>query len=510
MSDTLYATVCEYYRETALLETVAETLAWDERTNLPPGGAEYRGEQLAYLAREIHRRRTAPQVGEWLQSLAGQDLSNIDADADADVREMRREYERRRMLPEALVSELARLTVEGQQVWAQARQANDFASFRPVLERIVARKREEAEALRGGGADTSGGGESLYDALLEDYEPGATAAKMATLFAALRDALAPLVKSVVESGREAPTEILRRLYPIEAQRQFSIFAAKRIGFDFDRGRIDVSAHPFCSGIAPSDCRLTTRYSERLFPNAFFGTLHESGHGLYEQGLRKERHGLPSGTYLSLGIHESQSLMWENFVGRSRGFWRYFFPAAQGAFPEALGDVDAEAFYFAINGVRPSLIRVDADQATYSLHVIVRFELEMALLDGSLAVSDLPGAWNEKYRKYLGVESPTDSDGVLQDVHWSAGLFGYFPTYTLGHLNGAQLFEQARNDLGDLDEQFARCEFRPLLDWLREKVHRVGRTCSSTELIERVTGRPLSQEPFLTHLRRRLGPLYGIA
>lgn len=509
MSDNLYATVCEYYRETALLETVAETLAWDERTNLPPGGADYRGEQLAYLAREIHRRRTAPKVGEWLQSLHGADLSSVDPDAAADVREMQREYERRRKLPEALVSELARLTVEGQQVWALARRANDFASFRPVLERIVARKREEAQALGGGAANHRVGGESIYDALLEDYEPGATAAEMTTLFAALRDALAPLVRSVVESGREAPTEILRRLYPIEAQRQFSIFAAKRIGFDFDRGRIDVSAHPFCSGIAPNDCRLTTRYSERLFPNAFFGTLHESGHGLYEQGLRKERHGLPSGTYLSLGIHESQSLMWENFVGRSRGFWRYFFPAAQGAFPEALRDVDAESFYFAINGVRPSLIRVDADQATYSLHVIVRFELEIALLEGSLAVADLPGAWNEKYQKYLGVQSPTDSDGVLQDVHWSAGLFGYFPTYTLGHLNAAQLFEQAGNDLGDLDEQFARCEFRPLLDWLREKIHRVGRTCSSTDLIERVTGRPLSQEPFLAHLRRRLGPLYGI-
>ena len=269
------------------------------------------------------------------------------------------------------------------------------------------------------------------------------------MLADLRAELVPLVQAIMQSGREAPVEILQREYPVAAQEAFGKAAAAAIGFDFERGRLDVTHHPFCSGMGPHDCRITTRYDERFFNSAFFGILHEAGHGIYDQGLRPEQFGLPPGTYVSLGIHESQSRMWENLVGRSRAFWQHFFPQLQAAFPAAVGDVTLDDFFWAINHVAPSLIRVEADEATYNLHIIVRFELEQALLSQDLAVGDLPAAWSEKYREYLGIEPPTDADGCLQDVHWSAALIGYFPTYSLGNLYASQFFEQADRDLGGL-------------------------------------------------------------
>ncbi|MEX0977907.1 MAG: carboxypeptidase M32 [Pirellulales bacterium] len=279
--------------------------------------------------------------------------------------------------------------------------------------------------------------------------------------------------------------------------------------DFRRGRLDVTAHPFCTELGPNDCRITTRYDEHFFNGAFFGTLHEAGHGIYDQGLRTDWYGLPPGEYVSLGIHESQSRLWENLVGRSRAFWQHFFPALQQAFPAALSGVSLDGFYFAINDVRPSLVRVEADEATYNLHILVRFELEQALLKGDLPVSDLPGAWNEKYHQYLGIRPDSDSDGVLQDVHWSAGLVGYFPTYSLGNLYASQFFEQAEKDLGALAPQFARGEFAPLRRWLTENIHRHGRCFSAAELVQRITGKPLSHAPLIAHLRKKLGPLYGM-
>jgi carboxypeptidase Taq len=284
--------------------------------------------------------------------------------------------------------------------------------------------------------------------------------------------------------------------------------AEAIGFDFRRGRIDVTAHPFCAGMGPHDCRITTRYDEHDFPMAFFGILHEAGHGLYEQGLPTEHYGLPPGSYVSLGIHESQSRLWENAVGRSRSFWRHFFPLAQQRFPDALSDVGLDDFHFAVNDVRPSLIRVEADEATYNLHIIIRFELERAVLAGELRVADLPGAWRDKYRENLGIEPPSDADGVLQDIHWSAGLIGYFPTYTLGNLYAAQFFAQADADLGGIDGLLARGEFAPLLGWLRDRIHVRGQCYSAAELAVAVTGRPLSHQPLLDLLRGKYDPLYA--
>jgi len=497
-----YEKLCAHARQTALLTTTQSLLGFDERTKLPPAGGPYRAEQMSYLAGVIHQRQTAPQLGEWLAQLADSPLAaGPHSDAGADIAGMRRDYNRKTKLPQALVEELARLAVIGQQMWALARKANDFARFQPLLERIVELKRQEAAAI--------GYQDVPYDALLDEYEPGAKTKEVERALAGLREQLVPLVAEIAASPRRPDLGPLRRHYPISMQEKFGREAAAAIGYDLTAGGLEVTNHPFCTTLGPRDVRLTTRYDADFFPGAFFSTLHEAGHGMYEQGLPAERFGLPTAEAVSLGIHESQSRMWENLVGRSQAFWEHFFPRAKTAF-ETLGDVRLEDFYFAINDVRPSLIRTESDEATYNLHIMVRFELEQALLMDELRVADLPAAWREKYRQYLGIEPPNDADGVLQDVHWSAGAIGYFPTYTLGNLYAAQLFEQAERELGDLHAMFRRGEFRPLLQWLREKIHSQGRRYPAAELAERVTGRPLSHDALMRHLRGKFAPLYDLA
>jgi carboxypeptidase Taq len=317
------------------------------------------------------------------------------------------------------------------------------------------------------------------------------------------------VAEIAASRRRPQLEVLQGRFPIDRQESFGRQVSAAIGFDFRQGRLDVTDHPFCSDVGPRDVRLTTRYDENFLPGALFSTMHEVGHGLYEQGLPAERFGLPTGQATSLGIHESQSRMWENLVGRSRAFWEHFYPTARSTFPDALGPLPLDEFYFAINDVRPSLIRTESDEVTYNLHILIRFELEQALLADDLHVADLPTAWNEKYQQYLGITPPSDADGVLQDVHWSSGAFGYFPTYTLGNLYAAQFFEQANQDLGDLHSSFRDGEFRPLLDWLRANIHAHGRRYSAAQLVERVTGRPLSHDALMRHLRGKFAPLYEL-
>lgn len=502
MTQAMFDLLCQQVRETALLESTLGLLEWDERTKMPHGAGSYRAEQIAHLTGMIHRRKTDPQLGEWLDALhaapIGQDPHS---DAGATIRELRRQYARLVKIPRRLVEELSRTAVLAQQRWVEARRDNAFPSFAPLLEQIVRLSREKADAL--------GFADCRYDALLEDYEPGQTTAQVARALESLRAELVPLVSELADASRRPPVEILRRQFPVTHQKSLVRKAATAIGFDFARGRLDVTAHPFCCGAGPSDCRITTRYDECFFPTAFFGVLHEAGHGLYEQGLRTDQYGLPPGAAASLGIHESQSRLWENFVGRSRPFWEHLLPTAQQAFPDSLADVALDDFYFAINDVRPSLIRVEADEATYNLHIIVRFELEQALLNGELAVAELPAAWNEKYQKYLGIDPPSDAQGVLQDVHWSAALIGYFPTYALGNLYAAQLFESAERALGDLAAAFARGDFAPLLEWLRQSIHYRGQCYSAAELVEQVTGRALSHQPLLAHLRAKFRPLYGL-
>ena len=489
-------------KEVGLLGSCAAVLGWDERTYMPRGGAAHRAEQQALLAGMVHERATAPEIGELLSRIEeGDGVFETGSTPAVNLREIRREYDRRVKLPRSLVEALARATTLAEHAWEEAREGSAFEPFQPHLEEVVRLTQEVAAALKVG--------DRAYDALLDRYEPGETSANLKEVFGALRNELVPLVAAILESGRVPEASILTRQFPVAHQEAFGKAVAGAIGFDFERGRLDMTVHPFCTGIGPGDTRITTRYDERQFGQALFGILHETGHGLYEQGLDGAHAGTPMAEAVSLGIHESQSRMWENFVGRGRAFWERFFPKAQGTFPKALGDVSLGAFYFAINHVRPSFIRVEADEVTYNLHILLRFELEEALVEGELETADLPGLWNERFKHYFGMRPPDDARGCLQDVHWSAGLIGYFPTYTLGNLYGAQFFEQAREDLGDLDEQFAAGEFQPLLGWLREKIHRHGKRYRAPELVERVTGKPLDHRPLMRHLKAKFGPLYGV-
>lgn len=498
-----YSELTDRLQSTALLESCASVLGWDEQTYMPPGGAAHRANQLSLLAGLCHERATAPQIG---QLLAEVETSPLAAPADspiaANVREARRDFDRATKLPRRLVEELSHTCTLSQQVWIGARKQSDFKQFQPWLEKIVALKREEAQAV--------GYGKGVpYDALLDAFEPGMTAADVTRLFGPMREELVKLIAAISASGRRPHHEIITRRYPADAQREFSMAAAKQIGFNFDEGRLDTAAHPFCSGFGPGDTRLTTRYDEHHFPGAFFGTLHEAGHGIYDQGLDRSAYGLPVGSACSLGIHESQSRMWENFVGRSRPFWKHFYPRAQKAFPEALGPTAAADFYGAINDVQPSFIRVEADEATYNLHILLRFDLERPLIAGDLKPADVPGVWNETFTKYFGITPSNDAQGCLQDIHWSGGMIGYFPTYALGNMYAAQFFAAASRELGDLPVAFARGEFAPLKTWLNEKIHRRGRQFRAQKLVELVTGEALSPQPLIQHLHQKFDELYGL-
>jgi carboxypeptidase Taq len=497
-----YQELIQRSREQSLLGSCAELLAWDEETYMPRAGAAHRGNQQALLAGLYHDQATDPRLGELLAELEHSTLVSDPLSAEAvNVRELRREYDRLTRLPRKLVEELARTTSLAQREWVIARQEADFALFRPWLDKIVALKRREAEAI--------GYGTVAYDALLDEYEPGARSADLAQLFDALRRELLPLIGSIAASRRKPDVSVLRRDYALDRQRTFGEMTAAAIGFDFQRGRLDTATHPFSSLIGPGDCRITTRFSSRHFSDAFFCILHEAGHGLYEQGLDPAHHGTPMGEVGSLAVHESQARLWENTVGRRRSFWEHFFPLACQVFHEALGDVKLDKFHAAVNYVEPSLTRVTADEVTYNLHILTRFELEQALIAGDLKAAELPAAWNEAYRRYLGVAPRNDMEGCLQDGHWASGLVGYFPTYTLGNVFAAQMFAAARTAIGDLDEQFARGDFSGLLGWLRDKVHGHGSRFHAAQLIEQATGSAPDPQPLLESLRNKYGELYHL-
>ena len=496
-----YAELLRRTKEHAVLVSCAAVLGWDQQTYLPHGGAAFRGDQLTLLAALAHERATDPRLGDLLAACeAG--LPELGDDlAAANLRELRHSYDRAVKLPRRLVEELAKATSDAHEAWTAARRDDDFASFQPHLETIVRLKREEAAAV--------GFAAEPYDALLDEYEPGATAVGVAALFADLTTALVPLIAAAMATGKRPKPGVLARDYAVDRQRWFAESAAAAIGFDFSRGRLDTTAHPFCTGIGPGDCRLTTRYNPRFFNEAFFGVLHEAGHGLYEQNLPAERFGQPAGGYCSLGIHESQSRLWENQVGRSPDFWASYFPRLRQAFPGTLDDVTPDDFLFAVSEVKPSLIRVEADEATYNLHVALRLELERALISGDLAVAELPGAWSERFAALFGLTVPSDREGCLQDIHWSFGGFGYFPTYTLGNLYAAQLMNAAHEAIPDLRDGLRRGDFAPLTGWLTANVHAHGRRYRAAELCERATGHALDAGEFVGYLREKLARLYGV-
>ncbi|MBI3975017.1 MAG: carboxypeptidase M32 [Armatimonadetes bacterium] len=485
------------------LYAAGSVLSWDQQTHMPPGGGRARAEQLATLRRLSHEMFTAPRTRELLEA-AEADTARLDPDSDeaALIRMTRRDYDRATKLPAEFVAERTRAQATSVEVWRRARPANDFALFHPHLEQMVGFARRTADYL--------GYEDHPYDALLDLFEPQMTSREVTALFAELRERTVPLVRAIGERREVVDAAFLTHEYEEAKQEAFARAVVERFGYDFSRGGLARAPHPFATGFSRDDVRITTRFDRRYLPSAVFAIFHEAGHAMYGQGSSPtlERTSLAGGA--GLGVHESQSRMWENLVGRSRPFWQHYFPRLREVFPEQLADVDAETFYRAVNRVSPSLIRVEADEVTYNLHIILRYELERALLEGTLAARDLPEAWNARMQEFLGVVPPTDADGVMQDIHWSAGQIGYFPTYTLGNVMSAQLFEAARRAHPALMDEIGRGEFGTLLGWLREQVHVHGRKFFPQDLLERATGSRLTSEPYLRYLWQKYGEIYGVA
>jgi len=499
-----YAAAAAHARRTAVLASVESLLGWDEQTMLPPAGGAYRADQAAAVASLVHASRTEPEQRDRLERLAASMEGGKGDWSDEErvtVLRLLSDLHKQLRLPARLVEEIARACIDGQQAWVEARRHSDWKGFSPHLDRLVRLKREQA-TCQSPDLDP-------YDALLDDYEPGARSSDVSALFDRLRPGIVALVRACRGSSCPPRDDLLRQHFPRAAQESFVRMVAENIGFDFARGRIDTAEHPFCSTAGPHDCRLTTRWDESYLPTALFGVLHEAGHGLYEQGLRSDAFGLPGGEAASLGVHESQSRLWENLVGRSLPFWEWCLPEARRMFPAALSDASPEAVQRSLLVVRPSLIRVEADEVTYNLHIMLRFDLERALIRGELAVADLPAAWDDRFEQDFGIRPATAAEGVLQDIHWSAGLIGYFPTYTLGNVYSAQMMAAVETDLPDLPAAIAAGRFGPLLNWLRVRVHEHGRLIDPGPLVSRATGRPVSERWLVESLWSRYGPAHGL-
>jgi carboxypeptidase Taq len=488
--------------EASDLSHAALLLEWDQETYMPPGGVQSRADQLSTLLRLSHLRLTSDEVGRLLEGLEN-DLngSPFDSDEASLIRVTRRDYEEARKLPPDLVSEIARAGSTARPVWEKARKEENFSLFAPYLEKNVELNRRIADALGYDGRP--------YDALLNRTEPGMKTAELEAIFAELKAAIVPLVANITRHSDAVDNRVLHRGFDTDLQVSYALEVVKRLGYDLEHGRQDISTHPFSSGFGPDDVRITTRVSRDFFNECLFGSIHESGHAMYEQGMGREIARTPLFGGASPGVHESQSRLWENLVGRSRAFWQHFYPSLQEVFPEPLHGVDEEDFYRAINKSFPSFIRVEADEVTYNLHVLLRFELENEMLEGTLKVKDLPEAWNARIKSYLGLNVANDREGALQDIHWSYVSFGIFPGYTIGNLIGAQLMEKIRTDIPDLDPQIAKGEFGALLGWLRKNVHRHGRKFTPNELMERATGKPLTAKPWIDYVQKKFGTLYGL-
>lgn len=484
-------------REIKLIRDAGAVLSWDQETYMPAHAVAWRADQIAWLSAEAHRRFIAPAVGDLLSAAEAEPAEGAECEDDvkkreANLREWRHDYDRATKLPVSLVEEAAQTQAFAKEAWVAAREDSDYALFAPHLAKLIDIAHREADCW---GYETC-----AYDALLNSYERGATSAGLETLFTNLRKDLVPLVAEAT-SLRRTPENLLAGHYPVEKQEAFNREVAEAIGFDFQAGRIDTTVHPFCTELGPRDVRLTTRYDESDFLSSLFGVLHESGHGLYEQGLPGEFRGQPAGESVSLGVHESQSRLWENHVGRSREFWEIWLPRAAVHFPH-LAKLTPEQMYLVVNKAERSLIRVEADEVTYDLHVMLRFRIERAIFAGELPLEDLPHEWNRRFEESMGLKVPSNAQGCLQDIHWSLGAFGYFPTYSLGNLNAAHLFAAAQRQEPGVQAGLARGDYAPLLGWLRDRIHQQGRRYLPSELVARAAGAPVSSEPMLAHLRAR--------
>jgi carboxypeptidase Taq len=479
----------------------ASVLGWDQQVNIPPKGHEARGQQLATLSKIAHEKATADEVGNLLDDLKKEfDGADPASDEAATIRVASRNYDKATRVPPEFIAERAVVSSKAFEAWGEAREKSDFSIFQHHLEKVVELVRRYVSFFPPA--------DHPYDTLLDDYEPGMKTAEVQAIFNGLRPRQVELIKAIALK-EQVKDDFLFVEYDEKKMMDFGVDVATKYGYDWSRGRQDKALHPFETTFSVNDVRITTRFEEDNPTATVFSTLHEAGHAMYEQGVNPayERTSLESGT--SLAVHESQSRMWENLVGRSLPFWEHFFPAFQKSFPSQLGDVDVKSFYKAINKVEPSLIRVNADEATYNLHVMLRLELEIAMVEGTVEIKDLPELWNTKMEEYLGVTPPNDAQGVLQDVHWSGGSIGYFSTYALGNLISAQLWEKINEDISDLDDQIRKGDFSGLLAWLRENIHQHGQKFEPQTLIERVTGSKITPDPYVRYLTNKYSDIYGL-
>ncbi|HEY4825942.1 MAG TPA: carboxypeptidase M32 [Solirubrobacteraceae bacterium] len=488
--------------ELADLRNVSQLLDWDQQTMMPPRGALGRAEAAATIHRISHDMFVSADTGRLIEAAAAElDGAEPDSDRASVVRLSRRRWDKARRVPTRLAADMARAASVGQQAWIAAREESDFVGFMPYLERNFELARRYVDCFDDAAC--------AYDPLLDDFEPGARTADVTRLFDELKTELRTLIVRTGEHADRVDDSCLHGHFPVERQRELVTWLLGLMGFDYSSWRMDDAVHPFAAGFGNRDVRITTRWDERFLPTSVYGAMHECGHGLYEEGVAESLQRTPLGHPDSLGLHESQSRLWENMVGRGRPFCEVLAPRVAATFDGRVARVDGDSLYRAVNKVMPSLIRVEADEVTYGLHIILRFELEQELVDGRLAVKDLPEAWNARYKEYLGVDVPDDANGVLQDVHWAAGLIGYFPTYALGNLIAGQLFERAHAEMPDLDAQLASGELHGLREWLRERVHQYGAKFSTDELLRRVTGDPIEVGPFVAYLKGKLSHVYDL-
>ncbi|MBI2515007.1 carboxypeptidase M32 [Candidatus Wolfebacteria bacterium] len=492
----------EKLKELAHLKSAFSVLHWDKEVYMPAQGNKPRAETLAYLSGELHQKFLSSKFKKLLEASKDRMAKGeLTPEESAIVREVRREFERESKMPLEFVKELTRVTAEAHWVWAEARKKSDFRIFLPYLKKIVELKRKEAEF--------AGFKNSPYDALLDVYEPCATAEEISVILEELKQFLVPFLKKIQTSSRQINPQILKGNFSIEKQKEFGKLVLEKMGFSFEAGRLDTSTHPFTIAHHPYDVRITSRYDKNNLFYSLSSTIHEAGHALYEQGLLAENFGTPLGESVSLGVHESQSRVWENIVAKNKPFWRYFYPILQQKFKEPFQKISIDDFYPALNSVQPGFIRTEADEITYNLHIILRFEIEKALIEGTIAVENLPLIWNEKVKELLGLEAPNDAMGVLQDVHWSGGGIGYFPTYTLGNLYSAQFYETAKRDVLNLEDEIAAGEFGHFRNWLRKKIHIHGKFYRASDLVYNITGEKLNSRYFIEYLKKKYGEIYEL-
>lgn len=500
-SQSIYKSLTEALEEIAHLGGVMGILYWDQEVIMPSGAGEARARQLATLAGILHDKTTDPRVGEWTEKLLLSNGAQFDEFDWCNIRETKREYDRKTKVPRKLVQELAEQSSRGHDIWVRAREENRFEDFAPVLKNLVALKKEWAHCIDPGQAP--------YDVNIDEYERGATMAQLDPLLGRLKRELIPLVQEIQGSGYQPNNSFMQGDFPIDRQEELGRRISRDMGFSFDKGRMDISVHPFCGGGHATDVRITTRYQPDDFVESFYAVIHETGHGLYEQGRREMGIDLPASEPLTMGIHESQSLFWERMIGHGRSFCEAYLEIIASYFPEHLKGVSGQQFYEAINLSKPSFIRIKADEVTYPLHVVLRYEIEKGMFDGTMDIDGLPEIWNDKMENYLGIRPPKDTLGVLQDVHWSGGDFGYFPSYTLGAMYACQFYNAMKKDIQDLEERILQKDFAVIKSWLNEHIHRKGRIYSTEELVRQVTGEGLNADHFVNYLKEKYHALYRL-